>query len=124
MVVKNKTNREATMMTSSLHRVTVLFLLALALLFVAPQGASAKVGDSCGGFIGNVLCGKGEFCQHAPGQCTTFLPGACAARPRVCPLIYRPVCGCNGKTYSNDCVRMSAGVSKRHDGKCTSPYRP
>lgn len=107
-------------MTSFCHRVTAMLILALSLL-LAPAGASAKVGDSCGGFIGNVLCGPGEFCQHAPGQCTTFLPGACARVPQLCPHIYRPVCGCNGKTYANDCIRMHAKVSKRHDGKCNIP---
>ncbi len=104
-------------MTSCVHRVAALLILALPLL-LAPAGASAKVGASCGGFIGSVLCGKGEFCQHAPGQCTTFLPGACAAIPRFCPRIYRPVCGCNGKTYANDCTRRRARVSKAHDGRC------
>lgn len=106
------------MTISSVHRIAMLFSLGLALLLLAPAGASAKVGDSCGGFIGNVLCGKAEFCQHPVGHCITPLPGACAAKPRACPHIYRPVCGCDGKTYSNDCVRLRAGVSKLHDGKC------
>jgi len=106
------------MASSCMHRVAVLLLFALALLLIAPPIASAKVGESCGGFIGNVLCGKGEFCQHAAGQCQTFLPGACAAIPRLCPRYVRPVCGCNGKTYTNDCWRMKAGVSKAHDGRC------
>jgi len=103
---------------TSMHRVAAVLLIALGLALLATAGASAKVGETCGGFIGNVLCGKGEFCQHAPGQCHSFLPGSCAAKPRFCHKIYRPVCGCNGKTYANDCVRMSAGVSKLHDGKC------
>lgn len=47
-------------MTSCMHRIAALLIFALTLV-LAPPGASAKVGESCGGFIGNVLCGKGEF---------------------------------------------------------------
>ena len=106
-------------MTSCFHRVTAMLTLALSLL-LAPAGALAKVGDSCGGFIGNVLCVKGEFCQHAAGQCASNLPGACAAVPQSCPSIDKPVCGCNGKTYANDCELMRAQVSLRHDGACSN----
>ncbi len=109
-------------MTSSMQRAVAklaLALAALALVTFAPSGASAKVGATCGGFIGPILCGKGEFCQHAPGYCFPFLPGTCAKVPQICLQIFRPVCGCDGKTYSNDCVRMRARVSKRHDGRCT-----
>ncbi|MGN6572715.1 MAG: Kazal-type serine protease inhibitor family protein [Pseudolabrys sp.] len=101
-----------------MHRTAMLFLLGSALLIVAPAGASAKVGETCGGFIGSVLCGKKEFCQHPTGACISPLPGACARVPTFCSAIYRPVCGCNGRTYSNDCRRQQAQVSKLHDGKC------
>jgi Kazal-type serine protease inhibitor domain len=52
---------------------------------------------------------------------TCFIPdmqGTCAKVPGICSMIYLPVCGCNGKTYANACLRMHAKVSKAHDGKC------
>ncbi len=36
----------------------------------------------------------------------------------VCIMIYKPVCGCNGVTYSNDCVARSNGVMKFTEGEC------
>jgi Kazal-type serine protease inhibitor domain len=97
----------------------VVLLVALALNIFALNGAQAAgMGKVCGGFAG-LQCGDGQFCQYKPGVCGRFdMTGICTRVPHFCPLFVRPVCGCNGVTYGNDCERERAMVSKSHDGKC------
>jgi hypothetical protein len=94
-------------------------LLAFASLLLAAGAQAAPKPISCGGLM-PFQCPTGTFCQYQPPQCTAMWghPGTCTRKPVICPRIFRPVCGCDGKTYPNDCVRQSASVSKRHDGRC------
>ena len=49
-------------------------------------------------------------------ECTVNPPED--ALERVCTQQYDPVCGCNGKTYSNACMAGIAGVSSSTPGAC------
>jgi hypothetical protein len=93
-----------------------------------PRDEGAVVTDTGGELRGQRICAgpadrkcsEGEYCSATrAGRCPSArVFGVCAERPEFCPKIFKPVCGCDGKTYSNSCVAASAGVAVESDGAC------
>lgn len=44
--------------------------------------------------------------------------GSTPDRSCICPRIFQPVCGTDGRTYSNSCLANCAGVPIAHNGPC------
>ncbi len=78
---------------------------------VASDG-ECETSDEC---ATNRDCLRTEYCAIETG-CTP--PGECVIRPEACPLIYAPVCSCDGEIYGNSCEAAAAGANVSTEGPC------
>ena len=72
------------------------------------------------GTPGGITCGPRKYCHFTiRDQCgRTNRGGKCQEKRQACTRDYRPVCGCNGRTYSNKCMANSQGASVESNGRC------
>jgi hypothetical protein len=91
-------------------RRAIVALVTIAFCVVAMTPASAVgLGERCGGYVG-IKCDAGLWCQRQPRRCSaTDASGTCARIQRACARSHLPVCGCDGKTYANDCEPLWRG---------------
>jgi hypothetical protein len=102
------------------------FIVAMLVIVCGPAlgsagATAANLDEACGGKDA-ITCNSALWCQKAEGQCSVAeAPGKCDKPITFCMNVFRPVCGCNGKTYKNDCERQKAKAQLDHAGACPKP---
>ena len=79
----------------------------------APESAAVQ----CGGFAGKP-CPSSFVCVFGPHACQSADEFGECISSNCASTQCAYVCGCDGKTYCNECVAATAGVVIDHEGQC------
>lgn len=97
-----------------MNKLVLFFVLALSALCCNRSSGTIL---ECGGG-GEFACPAGMYCQLAEECGGVDEKGVCKPVPADCSTEESLVCGCNHRTYSNECMANAAKVSVDYGGNC------
>ena len=66
-------------------------------------------------------CQEKQQQDNSSGELADCIDPEKIRKDMACTMIYQPVCGCDGSTYSNACVAGNNGLLSWTEGECDSP---